>query len=74
VSHACPARGCSETVADDKLLCWTDWRRVPPALQQAVYAAWNGGRGAGTPEHRAACAAATDAASHRREQRGLTGG
>jgi hypothetical protein len=73
MSHVCPARGCKETVADDKVMCWTDWRRVPPGLQQSVYAAWRGGKGAGTPEHAFAMSAAIDAANHRRQQRGLTG-
>lgn len=71
--HVCPARACREQVAPGKLLCWTDWRRVPAPLQQAVYREWNGGKGAGTDAHIAACSAAIDAANHRREQRGLTG-
>lgn len=67
--HPCPADGCSESVDNAKLLCWSDWRRVPAALQQAVYAAWRGREGAGTAEHTAACKAAIEAANLRRAAR-----
>jgi hypothetical protein len=39
----------------EKLMCPTHWRRVPEALQQAVYGAWKRGAGAGSSEHTKAC-------------------
>lgn len=54
----------------DKLLCWTDWRRVPAALQRALYAAWDRGRGAGSLEHGQAMRACVDAANAKRARRG----
>lgn len=58
MSHKCPREGCTRTVSDQYLMCGPDWRRVPAALQQAVYAAYRGGRGLGSDE----LAAAQDAA------------
>ena len=44
-THACPIRGCTAFgLRRDYLMCWRHWRRVPRALQHAVYAAWNGGQ------------------------------
>lgn len=58
MSHECPANGCDRTVGDSVLMCPGDWRRVPKPIQNAVYRAWKDGRGAGSPAHRAAMAAA----------------
>jgi hypothetical protein len=67
--HTCPA--CeAEQVPPDKLLCWTDWRRVPAALQQGLYATYDRGRGQGTPAHLAAMRACIDAAKAARARRG----
>jgi hypothetical protein len=68
--HVCPADGCEQQVPDEKLLCWTDWRRVPADLQQALYAAYARGRGAGTGEHRQAVVACVTAANAKRARRG----
>lgn len=58
MSHECPANGCDRTVDAGKLMCAEDWRRVPKPLQKAVYSAWDKGRGALSPAHRAAMKAA----------------
>jgi hypothetical protein len=41
-------------VDDDVLLCAADWRTVSLPLRRALYAAWDDGRGRGTPAHQAA--------------------
>ena len=68
--HVCPVDTCEEQVSPDKLLCWSDWRRVPADLQQGLYATWDRGRGAGTPAHAAAMRACIDAANAKRARRG----
>jgi hypothetical protein len=40
------------------LMCRADWYRVPKTLRNDLWAAWDGGRGAGSPEHRDAMRAA----------------
>lgn len=50
-AHRCPGPGCERTVASDKLACYRHWGQVSPAVQNKVYAAWRGGRGAGSDEH-----------------------
>jgi len=65
-THQCPARGCARPVPPGMLMCPADWRRVPKPLQRAVWAAWDDGRGQGTPAHRAACRAAIAAADRQR--------
>ena len=58
MSHPCPA-GCGRTVNDDdKLMCSEDWKRVPKPLQNAVYRAFDYGRGRGSAAHLAAVKAA----------------
>jgi hypothetical protein len=69
-THQCPAQGCAAPVDDNKLLCWGDWRRVPADLQRALYAAYDRGRGQGTPAHLAAMRACIDAADAKRARRG----
>jgi hypothetical protein len=61
MSHPCPRNGCTRAVNDRFLMCPADWRRVPPALQRAVYAAYADGNGPGSPELRAAQDAAVRA-------------
>ena len=53
-THPCPVRGCGVPVDADRLTCPPDWRRVPKAVQRALWVAWDDGCGAGTPAHRAA--------------------
>jgi hypothetical protein len=60
-AHDCPIDGCQHQVPRNKLMCVRHWALVPSELGKAVYAAWKGGHGAGTPEHAAACQAAIDA-------------
>jgi len=55
----CPVRDCKRERQPLKLMCGPHWHQVPAPLQRAVYAAWRDGERAGTPAHRAACAAAT---------------
>jgi hypothetical protein len=56
--HRCPGPACAEQVPIDKLACSRHWFQVPRAVRGAVYAAWDHGAGAGSPEHRAAMRAA----------------
>jgi hypothetical protein len=60
-THQCPAGGCTRRVPAHMLMCREDWYRVPKALRNALWTAWDGGRGAGTPPHREAMRAAIDA-------------
>ena len=57
-SHECPAVRCPARVSLGMLMCRPHWRMVPRPLQNAVYAAWDNGLGAGTPAHEAAMDAA----------------
>ena len=52
-SHLCPA-GCGQPVPAHRLMCRTDWYRVPKLLRDTVWATWRNGLGAGSPEHTAA--------------------
>jgi hypothetical protein len=61
MAHHCPISTCTaDNVADEKLMCYPHWKMVPKSLARPVYAAWDNGEGAGTPEHREACRAAVD--------------
>jgi hypothetical protein len=60
-THECPAPGCTRQVAARQVLCRDDWYRVPQRLRGALWAAWRGGAGAGSPEHYAAMADAIGA-------------
>ncbi len=58
MSHPCPA-GCGRTVNDDnKLMDSGCWGKVPKPIQNAVYRAWDYGRGRGSAAHLAAVKAA----------------
>jgi hypothetical protein len=63
MSHQCPRNGCTRTVGDAYLMCDPHWRRVPPELQRAVYAAYKRGAGLGSAELLAAQVAAVSAAN-----------
>lgn len=56
--HQCPVEGCRQLLPNAKLMCFDHWRKVPKALQEAVYAAYDDGAGVGTD----ALAVAQDAA------------
>jgi hypothetical protein len=64
VSHRCKRPACPVTVVDDdRPLCRFDTALVPKPLLQALAAAFDHGRGAGTPAHVAAELAVIEAAS-----------
>jgi len=67
-THLCPGRGCGWRVPPGRLMCPGDWRRVPGPLQRAVRAAWDDGRGAGSPAHAAAMLRAAGAANRARDR------
>jgi hypothetical protein len=58
MTHLCPARRCPRMVPDHLLMCGIHWRLVPGPLGRAVYTAYAGGDGIGSPELTAAQAAA----------------
>jgi hypothetical protein len=60
MSHDCPGPGCERQVPSSQLACSRHWYQVPEPLRQAVYRAWNRGKGTGTAEHRQAMLAAVD--------------
>ena len=35
----CRAVGCAEPIAQHLIMCGTDWRKVPPAMQNRIYTA-----------------------------------
>ena len=37
MSHACAISGCTRSAKDGQLMCWPHWRRVPRALNHAVF-------------------------------------
>ena len=37
MSHPCPINNCSRPAKDGQLMCWPHWRRVPKALNHAVF-------------------------------------
>lgn len=55
-AHLCPVAGCRAKVRADRLLCAPHWRLVPYRLRTLIWSTWRSGAGAGTPEHREACA------------------
>jgi hypothetical protein len=60
VSHICPGPACTVHVADHMLMCRPHWYQVPRMLRSAVWAAWDGGYGAGSDEHMEAMRAAIE--------------
>ena len=57
-THLCPVAGCRAKVRADRLMCAVHWRLVPYRLRALIWSTWRSGAGAGTPEHRDACAEA----------------
>lgn len=49
--HRCPVSGCPILVPRTHLMCARHWYTVPRALRTRVWRAWDGGAGAGSPEH-----------------------
>jgi hypothetical protein len=35
--HPCPVPNCTALAKDQQLMCWPHWRRVPKALNHAVF-------------------------------------
>lgn len=33
----CPVKGCARSTKPQQLMCWPHWRRVPKALNHAVF-------------------------------------
>jgi|HubBroStandDraft_6_1064221.scaffolds.fasta_scaffold2208109_2 hypothetical protein len=63
MSHRCPRPGCPVTVVDDdRALCRFDLAVVPKPVREALTAAYDRGRGLGTPALKAAQDAAIAAA------------
>lgn len=60
-AHDCPARGCTRRVGQRMLFCRPHWFMVPRPFRDAVYDAYAGGLGAGSPAHREAILAAVEA-------------
>ena len=66
-THPCPVGRCERLVPPDKLMCPGHWWMVPKPVRDAVWAAWQGGGGAGTLAHCAAIEAAIRSANRRLE-------
>lgn len=56
--HICPAPQCDARIPFNMLACRRHWYQVPKPLRDAVWRAWDNGRGAGSAEHTAAIFAA----------------
>jgi hypothetical protein len=37
MTHACAIPGCERPAKDRQLMCWPHWRRVPKALNRAIF-------------------------------------
>lgn len=37
MAHACAIPGCGRSAKNGQLMCWPHWRRVPRALNRAVF-------------------------------------
>lgn len=45
VGHPCPVKGCTAHAKPGQLMCWPHWRRVPKALNRAVFETFDDSRG-----------------------------
>ena len=59
--HDCPGPGCTTRVSDLVAFCEPDEQRIPAHIREAITVAYDRGRGAGKPAHKAAIAAAVRA-------------
>lgn len=41
----CPVKGCTAHAKPGQLMCWPHWRRVPKALNRAVFDTWRDASG-----------------------------
>lgn len=69
MSHRCPAIGCERLVPDNKLMCPSDWYKIPKPIRNAVWRTWNRGAGAGSIEHLHAMGAAIRSLTRRQEDK-----
>lgn len=37
MAHACRIPGCEKPAKDGQLMCWPHWRRIPRALNRAIF-------------------------------------
>jgi hypothetical protein len=65
MTHQCPVRVCPAVLPDHLLMCRPHWFMVPPALRNAVWAAYRNGAGTGTLALHAAQVAAIRAVERR---------
>jgi len=71
-AHDCPATGCTRRVGRGMLLCRPHWFMVPKALRDAVWDAYAGGLGAGSPAHLEAVSAAVEAVNAKLREKAAT--
>jgi hypothetical protein len=50
----CPVAGCGDPIHVTRLMCRRDWNLLPRQLQDQVWATWQSGDGAASPEHQQA--------------------
>ena len=50
----CPVPGCDEQVDRMRLMCRSDWYRVPKHQRDLVWRTWHSGREASSPDHQEA--------------------
>jgi len=43
MAHPCRIPGCPRQAKDGQLMCWPHWRRVPRALNRAIFETWADG-------------------------------
>lgn len=43
MSHACRVPDCERPAKDGQLMCWPHWRRVPKALNRAIFQTYRNG-------------------------------
>lgn len=73
-AHGCPATGCTRRVGSGMLMCRPHWFMVPKLQRDAVWDAWRGGLGAGSPAHRDAILAAVEAVNAKLSSQAASGG
>lgn len=64
MSHACAIPNCNRSAKDGQLMCWPHWRRVPRALNHAVFETYIYGPRAAYREARDAAISAVVAKEH----------
>lgn len=43
MSHPCRIPGCPRPAKDQQLMCWPHWKRVPKALNRAIFETYANG-------------------------------